>query len=288
MITRQTVSILVLVLGALTAAVAGREELAFDLNDVTLTAVAWGRGETVILLPGLGRSSDSYEEFGPKLGERGFRVIALNPRGIRGSTGALTKLSLHDYARDVAQVIRKAGGTPAHVLGWALGNRIARCTANDYPDVVRSVILIAAGGKVPGDAEAGEALAALYRPGLSESDRRRFTSLALFAPGSDPSPYLSLWSPAWSEAREAQSAASQATALDDWWLGGVAPMLVIQGQQDRIAPVANSRLLREGAGPRVELLEVENAGHAVLLEKPDVVLERVVAFLRSHSTGAAK
>src|SRR5205823_3865399 len=141
------------------------------------------------------------EAFGPELASRGFRVIALNPRGVRGSTGELKGLTLHDYARDVAQVIRKVGKSPAHLLGWALGNRIARSTATDYKDAVQSVVLIAAGGKMPGDAEAGEALERLYDPGLPNDERRRLLKLALFAPGSDPSPFVSLWSSTWPAAR---------------------------------------------------------------------------------------
>jgi pimeloyl-ACP methyl ester carboxylesterase len=52
--------------------------------------------------------------------------------------------------------------------------------------------------------------------------------------------------------------------------------------QDRLAPVANGRALKEEAGQRVQLVEVENAGHAVLLEKPALVLDQVSAFLKAH------
>jgi len=62
----------------------------------------------------------------------------------------------------------------------------------------------------------------------------------------------------------------------------VAPLLVIQGLQDRIAPMANGRALKDEVGSRAQLIEVENAGHAVLLEKPVVVLNHVVTFLKAH------
>lgn len=280
--------LLALMLFSTTGAAQVREEVAFDLGRASLTAVSWGTGETVILLPGVGRSSDSFETFGPQLASRGFRVVALNLRGIKGSTGELNGLTLHDYARDIADVIRKVGNSPAHLLGWAQGNRFARAVATDYGDLVRSVVLIAAGGKVPSDPEAAEALARLYEPGLSNDERRRLMQTALFAPGFDPTPFLSLWSSVAPEARRSQAAANQSTPLTDWWLGGAAPMLVLQGVQDRIAPAANARALREDAPSRVRLVEIENAGHAVLLEQRARVLELIVNFLAEHRAGASR
>ena len=274
--------LLVAACGVAIGAAPSREQLTFDLGQLRLTAVAWGQGETVILLPGLGRSADSFETFGPELASRGFRVIALNPRGVSGSTGELKGLTLHDYASDVAQVIRKVSKAPAHLVGWAQGNRIARTAAADHRDLVRSVVLIAAGGRVPGDPEASAALGRLAESGLPDDERRRLMSIALFAPGFDPSPFVSLYSSIHPEARAAQTAANQATPLSDWWAGGVAPLLVIQGLQDRLAPVANGRALKDEVGPRAQLIEVANAGHAVLLEQPALVLDHVSTFLTAH------
>jgi SAM-dependent methyltransferase len=40
-----------------------------------------------------------------ELARRGYRAIAVNPRGIRGSTGPLENITYHDYAADVAALI---------------------------------------------------------------------------------------------------------------------------------------------------------------------------------------
>jgi pimeloyl-ACP methyl ester carboxylesterase len=261
---------------------ASGETVTLDVGPAKLTAVSWGGGEVVLLLPGLGRSSESFEQFGPRLAESGYRAVALNPRGIRGSTGSLERLSLHDYAADVAGAIRALGVTRAHLVGWAFGNRVARAAAADFGTVVQSVTLIAAGGSVPGDSEASVALERLQSPTVSEADRVAAARVALFSPSSDPTPFLHLWTALWPEARAAQSTASRATPLNDWWSGGLVPMLVIQGLQDRTAPPANGRALKSQFPERVQLIELENAGHAVLLEQPTTVLKHVLTFLKAH------
>jgi pimeloyl-ACP methyl ester carboxylesterase len=77
----------------------------------------------------------------------GFRAIRVTPRGAGTSTGPTDGLTLHDFAGDVAGVIQELDLAPGFVLGHAFGNRIARTVAADRPELVRGVILVAAGGK---------------------------------------------------------------------------------------------------------------------------------------------
>ena len=75
----------------------------------------------------------------------------------------------------------------------------------------------------------------LRRPGLTNDERTRILALRMLAPGSDPASLLAIQE-SWPAAQAAQAAAGRATPLDHWWGGGSAPMLVIQGLQDKIAP----------------------------------------------------
>ena len=59
----------------------------------------------------------------------------------------MTGLTLHDFARDMAALIRHEGGGPAVMVGHAFGNWVARMTAVDYPDLVRGVVIVAAAAK---------------------------------------------------------------------------------------------------------------------------------------------
>lgn len=197
----------------------------------------------VVLLPGLGRGPSDFDDLAARLLAEGFDAVAYDPLPAFGDSDH-AGITLHDIAADVARPLDE----PAHLVGHALGNRVARCLAADRPELVRSVTLLAAGGLVP--------------PG---PDARR--SLASFGPPN--------------AAAAAQAEAARNTPLEDWWLGGSAPMLVVQGLGDVIAVPENGRRLVAEIGERGRLVELVDAGHALLLEQPDAVAAIVIDFLRS-------
>jgi pimeloyl-ACP methyl ester carboxylesterase len=265
-----------------------REQLHVDIGEAVLNVDAWGHGESVILLPDGGGSSSDYEQIGLAFATRGYRVFAVNFRGVRGSSGSLQGLTLHDYARDVARLIERVGGGRAHVLGAGLTSRVARCVAVDHPERVATLTLLAAGGKIPGDADAIAAVNRYFEDAsMTREDLEKYAREALFPPGSDVSRFLT-FRDLWPAARTAQGAASRATPVDDWWSGGRAPMLVIQGQLDRVAPVGNGRLLKDTYRDRVTLVELAGTGHMVFFERPSDVLHHAVEFWALHRTAAVR
>jgi pimeloyl-ACP methyl ester carboxylesterase len=74
--------------------------------------LAQGTGPTIVILPSLGRGATDYDEVADILAADGFRVLRPQPRGIGVSQGPMTGLTLHDYAGDVAAVIRQAAHGP--------------------------------------------------------------------------------------------------------------------------------------------------------------------------------
>lgn len=239
-----------------------------------------GAGENVILLPGLGCSTRAFHLLIPRLVENHFGVIALNPRGIGGSIGSLGDLTLHDLAADVAGLVSKLDIAPVHIIGWAFGNRIARCVATDTPDAVKTVILLAAGGQVPPTAEAQQAMARLVTAAHdTRDDRLRDLASALLAPTSDHD--LGDWVDIgrWPEATSAQLRANLATQLMSWWSGGSKPMLVIQGLKDQAAPPANGQALQKAFRDRVQVVNLPGAGHAMILEHPETVANVIADWI---------
>jgi len=85
-------------------------------------------------------------------------------------------------------------------------------------------------------------------------------------------------------AAAARRAADRATSQDDWMEPPrQLPFLVVQGLKDRFAPPEHGHSLRERLGPRVEVVDIPEAGHMVLLEQPDSVADAIVSFLRQHA-----
>lgn len=221
-----------------------------------------GKGPLVVLLSGRGGApTERLLPLASALADAGFSVVAVNPRGVGGSRGPTRGLTLHDLAGDVAAVIRHFGAS-AHVVGAALGNRVARCLATDSPELVRSVVLLAAGGLLPPvPKHEREARAA----GAGADD---FRDPILTAEAS------------WPEAGRSHARAAAATPLAEWWSGGEAQILVVQGLEDVIAVPENGRRLKAEHPERVRLVEVERAGHGVVDDRADVAIPAVLSFLR--------
>jgi pimeloyl-ACP methyl ester carboxylesterase len=119
-----------------------------EVGGATLECTFYGSGTPVVLLANAGCSTGYFDDLARKLARAGFQSIAINMRGVGESRGSLDDATLHDLAADVAGVIEALGCGPAHIVGHAFGNRIARCLAVDQPPLVRSVTLLAAGGLI--------------------------------------------------------------------------------------------------------------------------------------------
>lgn len=185
-------------------------------------------------------------------------------------------VNLHDVADDLVALLGHGGVTRFHIIGHAFGNRLARVVTSDFPDQIASLTLLAAGGYVPGPPDAMESLVACFDASLSEAERLRHVSRAFFSSGHDPSVWASGWMPAvaaW------QAGALAATPVEDWW-DAVAPrVLVIQGTEDAVAPPENGRRYVSDHKDVAQLIEIRNAGHALIVEQPELVGESVVSFL---------
>jgi len=129
-----------------------------DDPPVHLRATAFGEGQPVVLLPGLGRAPSDLAPLADILANAGYSVLLPEPRGIGASRGPLEGLTLHDLATDVATLLERWTAGPATIVGHAFGNRIARTLAADWPGLVSAVVLLSSSGKVQPTPEIVEAI----------------------------------------------------------------------------------------------------------------------------------
>lgn len=240
--------------------------------------------ETVFALPGSGADVSRYKYIGPHLAEAGYRLIAVNQRGISGSTGKLEQLTLRDLASDIIAIANRLKIEKFHMAGWAFGNRTSRMLATMYPARLGSLILIAAGGMVPALTQPGELAHLLDDQNLSEKEKIYLARKTMFSPATDENivrEYVSTLT-YWPEARVGQRQANQNTAVEDWIAGGNGPILMIMGADDLTAPIENGHLMKAQHGDRLALITVEKTGHAVGLEKPEFVAKSMIQFLQKH------
>lgn len=240
-----------------------------------------GKGETIVLLPGGTLTVGYLDGLADALAKAGYRVVGINFRGSGKSTGSSKSVTLQTMANDVAGVIKALRIGSAHIAGNDFGNRVARMLAASHPKLVRSVILLAAGGKVQPKPAAEHALMVMFNP--ASTDAEVLAIMPYFV--SNPADSSRIWSmikPSRApKAAAIEKAAAESTPLATWWAPpGKTKYLILQGAEDQIAPPENGEILEKELGDRATLVNVPGAAHLLPLEQPQTPASHMVRFIR--------
>lgn len=253
-----------------------------------------GSGPVVLLLHGFTGSARSWDAIRAELMTR-FTVIAVDLPG-HGRSGIPTgAFGMGDVARELAALLTAATTSPAAVLGYSMGGRIALRLALDHPSVVGSLILESTS---PGIGD----------PSEREARRRSDAELASLMVRQGLAAFVDQWEqlPLW--ARHSRMPAGERARLREIRLShdpGMlsvmltstgagedppvlerlpeiqVPALLIAGMLDA-AYVAHARAMAARLpNARVEI--VPNAGHMVHFEAPARFHAVVKTFLEAHS-----
>jgi pimeloyl-ACP methyl ester carboxylesterase len=157
------------------------------------------------------------------------------------------------------------------VVGNDFGNRVARVLASSHPELTRSVILLAAGGKVPPKPPAARALNVIFDPASSDAEVLGAMKYMLANPADAARVCQILKSSRAPKAAGIEEAAAKATPLTVWWAPpGQTKYLILQGADDQIAPPENGVLLQQELGGRATLINVPGGRASVASGKdPD-------------------
>jgi pimeloyl-ACP methyl ester carboxylesterase len=249
-----------------------------ERGGVTVEYAIDGSGPVVLMIPSLGRPATDFDGLAAKLVAAGYTTIRPQPRGIGQSSGPMQGVSLRDLAADALSAV-PAGSGPIVVIGHAFGQRVGRMLATEYPDRVRTMVMLADGGMAPMRPGAREALTAVFDTGLSPEKHMEMVKFAFFAAGNDATGWREGWYP---KVAAMQMASLNAQKTEEWWGAGKASMLVVQALQDVVAPPENAKMIVGEFGNRVTVREIDGAGHAMLPERPDEIAKIVLDYLASH------
>jgi pimeloyl-ACP methyl ester carboxylesterase len=202
-------------------------------------------------------------------------VIALDNRGSGSSDKPDTPYSTRLMAEDALTVLHDAGETSAHWFGLSMGGMILQRLAIDHPDAVRSLILGAThcgGERLPMPATDAAAITGPSRRFANLYDARFIAEHAEWVE-EDAKHFGKM--PLHAIVRQDQ-AVKQHNLCDR--LGEMRqPVLVIQGKEDRMVPVARAEeLLRGLPNARLQILE---GGHQVHSEQFHTVVQLVLDFI---------
>jgi pimeloyl-ACP methyl ester carboxylesterase len=258
-------------------------------GDASIVLRTLGRGPAIVMVPSAGRSTHDFDPLARRLAEAGWWVVLPEPRGVAGSTGLRSDLTLDDYGHDILAVMDALKIKHAVILAHAAGARDARIAIALAPKRFSSLISLAtgAGGDASVKADitperAREAHEQASDPSrFSEAQRLSALQLLYFAPTSDASVWLDGW---WPKASTAHAAAAQRTPRQAWWPGHPVASLIIEGQDDAIAPMQGEKL-QSVLGSDAVILCLPHAGHAMLPEQSNAIKAVVLAYLGGQKVG---
>lgn len=251
-----------------------------DIRIGSMVAEDAGEGPAVVMIHGLGGSSNSFQTLMGSLA--GYRVLRPDLPGAGRSARRPGRPGLKGLVSAVRDCLRAAGVDRAHFVGHSMGSLICQYLAAETPGLVHSLALFgpileppaaarqalaerAAEARAKGMAGVAEAVATGSVSGHPVA--RAFVRESVM--GQDPAGYA-----AHCEALSVAEAADLSAIR--------CPTLLLAGEADPVAPVDMARRLQERiAGARLEI--VPGVAHWMMLESP----ERCAALLWGHLDEAA-
>ena len=254
-----------------------------DLRLGSFVAESHGSGPAVVMVHGLGGTSGSFETLMPVLG--GYRTLRPDLPGAGRSALRPGRSGLAGLAAAVRECMRALGISRAHLVGHSMGALVCQHVAAVAPELVGGLTLY--GALLEPTPAARAALADRAREaraaGMSAiADAVAAGSLGPGTAGGAAAAFVResvlRQSPAGYAAHCEALAAARAPDH-----GAIrCPCLLVHGEADPVAPLAQARRLRDAiSGARLEALP--GIGHWPMLEDP----RRAAELLRGHLAAAS-
>lgn len=245
-----------------------------------------GHGPPLVLLHGLGSSRNDWPLQLPAFTQR-YRTVAVDLRGHGQSPKPAGPYRIEQMAADVARLLVRLDAHPAHVLGISLGGAVAQQVALDFPDLVRSLVLVNTAARLVSDQwrqrlmglrrvagvylygmdRVAEGVAQRLFPRPEQAALRQETAERLRS--NDMAAYrATLWAVARFDVRAR--------------LGEIGcPTLIVAGDEDTTVPLASKRLLAERIpGSRLEIITA--SGHATPVDQSEAFNRVAITFLEQQ------
>lgn len=199
----------------------------FEPDGRAIPYAVEGDGPALVLIAGQGLNVTYLSTLAGAVAAEDFRVLRIGSR--RPPREADAAVSINDLGQDVVDVMDHLSVADAWVGGHAFGGSVARTVSQVHPERVNGVLLLG----VEGATQATNTL------DVAEIPEHWRDAEVVSMLGS---------------VRES-AAAKPATLVP-----GI-PVLVIQGTEDPISPLANGEGLQASAPDRVSVVRIEGGGH---------------------------
>jgi 2-(acetamidomethylene)succinate hydrolase len=259
-----------------------------DTGRIALNVREAGDGPLILFFHGITSNSAVFAPMMARLSDR-FTTVAVDQRGHGLSDKPESGYDAHDYAEDIAGLIRTLDRGHAILVGHSLGSRNSVTAAARYPDLVRSVVAIDftpyiedevfdalearvnAGDQLFKDAEAVEAYLSARYPNIpADAIKIRVESGYRAVDGG--------LRPLASPAAMAQTANGLRADLTPAYRDVTKPVLIIRGEESKLVSaeaLAKTSRLR----PDMPVVVVPKADHYVNETSPEITLRAITNFI---------
>lgn len=287
---------------------AGEHELFFEHEGVRLHAISWGAAGyervPLVLVHGFAQRAESWKAVAHLFADAGLSSVALDlvghgesdrPSDARPYALAWQARALAAFARYVSD------GSPAPIVGYSLGGRVALAAAQADPGAFGAIVLESAGIGPADDVERAE----LENRNNTWADRVRAEGVEAFMAWWETLPLFATQQALPLETRVAVRASRNANDAEalvrtfEYAGAHVMPLsaealAALSGLADRGAAVAYlageldakyaavARRVAE-AVPKARVLAVEGAGHNIHLERPEAFVGAIFDLLRERA-----
>jgi 3-oxoadipate enol-lactonase len=247
-----------------------------------------GQGSPVLLIMGLSYPSYMWHRTRPVLTAH-YKTIALDNRGVGRSDVPSGPYPIALMASDAAAVLDAAGIESAHLFGISMGGMIAQEFALQYPKRVRSLILgcTGAGGPTAVRAEPAATQMLMTRDKMTPEQAAEAPVPFIYdsaTPRERIDEDIAIRRP-WFPRPEGYVAQLQGIIAWEAYsrLSGIAaPTLVIHGENDRLVPPGNGKLIAERI-PGAKLVMIPHASHLFLTDQTEVSHQAILEFLNQQT-----
>jgi pimeloyl-ACP methyl ester carboxylesterase len=227
--------------------------------------------EIVVLTHGFGATAETWRHQVAALAPF-YRVVTWDLRAHGHSGSPDEPITIGTLAADLAAVVRAAGGgQPAHALGHSAGGVVTMRFAIDFPELVRSLILVGTASECNAKAHAWyESLAVTAETHGGEALLKKLGSRDVTDMPPDGRGFARISRAMGGLHTEPLTSALAAVRC---------PTLVIVGEKDFLGVGGSVIISRRIAGAELEI--VKERGHALFHEDPAAFNARLLTFLRS-------
>jgi pimeloyl-ACP methyl ester carboxylesterase len=243
-----------------------------------------GQGEPLLLITGLGGSTDQWTPFAQQFQHR--QVIRFDVPGMGLSSAPYAPIPVAGVADLAVAVLDDLGVECADVVGYSYGGAVAQQLAFDHPERVCRLVLAATNcgiGAVPGSYAAMSSLSTTLRYYSPTYFDRNAATLYGGMTGRDLSMRRRMMAERRRHPPSAYGYQMQLLGTIGWsslpFLARIPhDTLVISGDDDPLIPVCNAEMLARRI-PRARLEIVKRGGHLFLWDEAKRLAVRVTRFV---------